>query len=292
MDLFKKKEGKDLSQGEKSRKLIINLVFRIVILFMALVAIIYGAFSFISGSSIFVPRDANGVLDKVEQRNSYAWNVQIVRKVKFPGTDPTDPSLEQHSLTGAAVNVEKNSFQAGVRGVFPISIFYNSDGNFTLQLPSSSDQFEIITDVCNDKPAISVKTLEMPSKEMLKDSGPELVTDEETFFGERAWMLRIEKPTPELLKQLFWIDFLDQVSLNASLRDWTLSETERELIENGDYELERSKILVSYKQPSQVSQIDLNVNIGDSKYRIIAQLVPTTKDEILTNKDFGEPDCS
>lgn len=292
MALFKNKKEKELSQGEKSRKLIINLIFRVVILFMALIAVIYGAVSFISGSSIFVPRDANGVLGKVDQKNSYAWNVQIVRKVRFPGTNPADPALEQHSLTGAAINVEKNSFQAGVRGVFPVSVFYNSDGKYTLQLLSSSDQFEIITDVCNEKPAIPVTTLEMPSKEMIKESNPTLITDEETFFGERAWMLRIDKPTPELVSRLFWLEFLDAASaINPPLKDWVLSKEERELIAAGDYQLERSKILISYKNPSQIAQIDLNIQIGSSKYRIIAQIVPTTEGEILENKDFGDPNC-
>jgi hypothetical protein len=292
MAVFKKKEKKDLSQGAKSRKIIINLVFRLIILFMALVAVIYGAVSFISGSSIFVPKDASGVLSKVKQKNSYAWNVQIVRKIRFPGSNPSDPAIEQHRLTGAAINVSENSFQAGVRGVFPISIFYNSDGNYTLQLPSNSDKFEIITDVCGGKPSIPAETLKMPSKDMISNSEPILVEDEETFFGERAWMLRVKKPAPELVSRLFWLDFLDRVSeINPSLKDWVLSKKERKLIAAGDYEVERSKILISYKNPSQIVQIDLNINIANSKYRIVAQIVPTTKGELLENKDFGDPDC-
>lgn len=288
---FLNREKEELSQAEKSRKIIINLVFRVVILFMLAVAVIYGLFSVVSGSSIFIPGDAKGVLEKVDQKNSYAWNVQIARKARFPGFDRSDPIVEQNRLTGAVLNRERNTFQAGVRGVFPLEALYNSDGKYTLQLIGGGDEFQIITDVCSGAPAISVKTVEMPGAELIEQSDPTLETDEETFFGERAWGLKIKKPVPQLLEKLFWIDFLDQVSVNPSLKDWVLSDQERSLIKRGEYELERSKILITYKSPYQIAKIDMNIKIGYSRYRILAQSVPTTGGELLEEKDFGKPDC-
>ena len=283
-----KKAPEEMSSSTRARKLILSLSFKAVMLFMGIIAIGYGAYSVISGSSIFIPQNAQAVLDSSDTPNLYSWNAQIIREVRLPGQLDSSPPIEQQSVRGATLDTDKNKFQAEVIGALPSRVIYNSDGNYTLRLFRGGTNWEIITDACNDAPAISTSTIAMPSPDQLKEADPEIISDQSTFFGERAWSLSF-KPNPEIMQQLFWTDFFEQAVPAGILSEWVMSKTEKEEIANGDFEVEDATMLVQYKKPREVKQIDVVFKTKQSRYRVLAQVVPIGDGNNISNKDLQSP---
>lgn len=289
-EVVEEKKEKELSSAQQSRRLLVNLVFKAVMLFMGAVALIFGVYSLVSGSSLFIPKTADGIIESVEVPNSYAWNVQIIRKVRLPGQDPSVPPIEQHSMKGAVVDQDANKFQAKVAGVFPLEAIYNSDGVATTRLFNGDTTWAYVTDVCSDKPAAPVTSVLMPDPEMLKAADPKLESDEATFFGKRAWLLDIT-PTQEMIEQMFWLDFFDTVNVNPALNDYVLSKEQRELIKAGDYTVTDGTVLIAYDKPRYIGQIDMRMKVGESEYRIMAQYVPLNETDPIADKAPVEPEC-
>lgn len=282
-----KPEKPTLSSSQQARRAILSLVFKSVMLFMGAVALIYGGYNIISGASLFTPSSAKGVLKAVNTPDSYAWNSQVIRSVVLPGGDtPT----EQHSVRGAVVDTKNNKFQTTVINVLPTTVTFNSDGRYTLQLAKGSSDWQIMTDVCNGDPAVPATTVQMPTPEQLLDANPKMETDEATFFGQRAWELSFE-PTPEIISQVFWLDFFDDVILVDTLNDWVLSKSDREALKAGDFEAIEGTALVIYNEPRYIAQLDMRFKLGSSEYRTMAQVVPLNKENPIANKDFGPAPC-
>lgn len=283
-----KEDTEEMSSSTRARKLIISLVFKAIMLFMGIIAIGYGAYSVISGSSIFIPKNAEAVLDSSETPKLYSWNAQIIREVRLPGQAESAPPIEQQSVRGATLNTERNKFQAEVIGALPSRVIYNSDGNYTLRLFRGGVNWEIITDACNDAPAISTDTIAMPSPDQLKEANPEIISDESTFFGERAWSLSFE-PNAEIIQQLFWTQFFEEAIPDGILSEWVMSKEEKEEIAAGEFEVENADVLVQYKKPREVKQIDVEFTTSNSRYRVLAQVVPIGDGNNITNKDLQSP---
>lgn len=287
------KRGKKKEETERQRKLRIlgQTVMRFTIFFMGAVALIYGGITILLGSSLFIPRSADGVLDSVKEPSSYTWNSQSVRLVKLGGRE-----LEQHAARGAIVDLGRNKFQASIVGVLPERAYYVSDGKYTIRLTDvgqeSGQGWEKVTDVCNEAPSISAETLAMPTVEEIKAGDPEIATDEGTIFGERAWVLNFEA-TPEIVERLLWLPFFDQ-ALKATPEEmpWVISEEEREKINNGQFKTVSGELWVNREGERRLQQIDLKIEIEEgSRYRFLAQNVIAESENSLAELDLGPADC-
>lgn len=305
----KNNSDKPESQQRRTVRLMSELVFRVALLFMCAVAVIYGIVSMILGSSLFIPRSAEGVLESVETPSFYAWTSESVRAVDLAGA-----KQRQDAVRSAVVDTAANKFQVLVVGVLPERTTYVSDGNYAIRLTESAQSeyaaqgesgpppWELVTDYCHrtsdpaDSEPIPVSTVQMPTAEMFLGADPEIDTDEGTILGERAWVIDF-KLTPEILKQLMWLNFFDRAAkANPGEAPWVISKAERQLIEAGEYDVDYAKVWVTRKEPRQIAQIDVRFQIGGgeaplSDYRFLAQQVPSVNQEAdnLNNINLGNP---
>jgi hypothetical protein len=284
---FKRKK-KPATSSQIKRKQLTNAVFRYVLIFMGVAALGYGIVSIVSGSSLFIPKTANGVLDSVENPKAYTWNSQSVRLFKLANTN-----LQQDAVRGVSLNTETNKFQINLAGVLPELNYIISDGNYAIILnENNQSNFSLFTDICNNQPAIDASTLEMPSAGDIKQAEPKLITDKATIFGERAWQIDFTA-TPTIVSKLLWLPFFDQAFKNdPNSMSFVISDSERQKIEDGDFKTVSASALINRSGERLIQQIDVRIEIDEnSKYRFMAQRVPSSSSDALDNIDLGPAQC-
>jgi hypothetical protein len=284
---FKRKK-KPATASQIKRRQLTSAAFRYILIFMGVAAIGYGLVSVISGSSLFIPKTANGVLDSVANPKAYTWNSQSVRLFKLANT-----SLQQDAARGVSLNKETNKFQINLAGVLPELNYIVSDGNYAVIL-NESDQsnFSLFTDVCNNQPAIEASTLDMPSAEDIKQADPKLITDQATIFAERAWQIDFTA-TPTIISKLLWLPFFDQAFKNdPNSMSFVISDSERKKIEAGEFKTISASALINRSGERLIQQIDVTIEIDEnSKYRFMAQRVPSSSSDALDDIDLGPAQC-
>jgi hypothetical protein len=299
-DWLKKKEdetGDGPTVGAKrNRRLVIELSLKLILLFMTVVALIYGLGAAFFGSSLIIPRNADAVLESVETPNQYRWVSESIRKLKIH-----DFKTEQGATRSAGLNISEDRYLASTWGILPQPAVFASDGVTTIQITpedtiTSADAQDglLLNDACaafgqpktpeaDDDQALPVKLVEMPSSEMLRAAEPTILNDKETFLGQRSWQIGFQA-TPEIIEQLLWIPFLDRARQGdsfASERAWIIGDEERQAIREGDYEIltDPDGNPWSYawvtRDNRQLGQFDLKfrVDLGSGKsseYRILA----------------------
>lgn len=282
-----KQQQRSLTEAEQNRRALLTLVAQIAFLFMLVVTVAYALISAILGSSLFIPQDAEGVLDSVQNRSSYTWSSESIRRVKLAGREH-----EQHAARSATVDLARNKFQLLVAGVLPERMIYVSDGKYVISL-SESDQadglpWHKITDVCGGAPAIPAKTVAMPSAELIKAASPKLVSDKETVMGRRAWRIDFEL-TPQIAEQLLWIPFFEQAA--PEQMEWVFNPSELERLRAGEFEVDYASAWVT-RDERRLIKIDTRFTIDEgSSWRILAQLVFNEAEDPLAETDLGDPGC-
>lgn len=269
--------------------------FRYVMFFMGAVALIYGLISLISGSSLFIPGSAGGVLDSVDQGTNYTWSSESIRLVELGGHRQV-----QQAARGTTVNLATNKFQAVVAGVLPERTTYTSDGQFTKSL-TESDQlgedgsWQVVTNYCGGAPTVPANTLQMPTPDELKAADPKIQTTEGTDpFGHQAWILSI-KATPIIVKRLMWLPFFNQaLKADPASMPWVISTSERKKINAGDFKTLNGQVWINRDGTRKIEQIDLKIAIdGGSEYRFLAQIVPVSSpDQNLNTLSYSPPSCN
>lgn len=265
---------------------------RYVFLFMGGAALIYAVVHLILGSSLFIPHTADGVLDSVSDREAYTWSSESVRLVTLGGH-----KMRQDAARGAIVDLAGDKFQTQIAGVLPGRTDYVSDGKYTISLTDTGDQtgqgWQMVTNACGGAPAVPAKTLEMPSPDDFKAADPSLATDQGTIFGQQAWVINF-KATPTIVEKLLWLPFFDAALKSApNSMPWVISDSEREKIEAGQFKTLSGQLWVNRNGTRLIQQIDLKVQIdGGSKYRFLAQNVPTTAPNPLAGLSLGPARCS
>jgi hypothetical protein len=285
----------NLSEAERNKRLIRQLIIKGVLIFMGGVAIIYIVIAAVVGAGIFVPKTASQVLGSVAPSTHYGWTSQTARKVILAGE-----SVEQDSFRSVILDTQLNRFQALTVGTLPDKTAFSSDGHVTLFLTNADQQsattWSLATNYCDHAPAVSAQLLTMPTAEEIKAAQPRIVTTQGTVYGQQAWVLSFH-PTPTMFDHLLWISFFAQATqADPSNNNWVLSPEERTDFLNGHYHILQADAWVTHNSPRQLVQIYISVKTDGpdgSTWRILAQRDPnqTTK-PVLTSLHIQAPDCS
>lgn len=283
----KKKQKKVLSETEQNRRALLTLIVQIAFWFMLGVTVIYAGVNLILGSSLFIPQDAEGVLNSVKAKNSYTWSSESIRRVELAGEEQ-----EQHAARSATVDLERNKFQLLAAGVLPERMLYVSDGKYVISLSESAQAdglpWQKATDVCGGAPPIPVDTVTMPSAEEIKGASPKLVSDKETVMGERAWKIDF-RLTPQIAERLLWLRFFEEAA--PEQMEWVFNPDELERLRAGQFEVEHASAWVT-RDERELIKIDTRFTIDEgSSWRILAQLVYNDIEEPLAETDLGDPGC-
>jgi hypothetical protein len=284
---LRRKQPEQMSEAERNRKLLASLAVKGIFWVMAAITAVFAVINLILGSSLFIPRSAEGVLDSVQEPVSYTWSSESIRRVTLAGEEQ-----EQHAARSATVDSELNKYQLLVAGVMPERTFYVSDGDYTLTLDESSQAgglpWTLITDYCGGAPSIPAETVLMPSAAEIKAAAPEIVSDEATFLGERAWEIEFE-PTSEILEQLLWVPFFE--AAEPDRLGWVLPADELDSLRAGRFSVDYAAALVT-RDARRLAQIDVRFEIEDgSAWRVLAQIVPNPQERPLGETDLGEQPC-
>lgn len=263
--------------------MILQIGFLGLLTLIAVIAVI----NMILGSSLFIPKSAEGVLDSVSEAPAYTWSSESVRRVSVQGQEQ-----EQHAARSATIDLEQNKFQNLVAGVLPMRTIFISDGKYTIRMDeettATSSPGRMITDACDGAPAIPAELTRMPTAQEIKASHPKLVSDKETVFGKRAWRIDFEL-TPQIIDKLLWLSFFEQATPQEM--DWVMSEKELEKVRAGDYTVDFASAYVT-RDDRLLAMIDTRFQVDEgSAWRILAQLVPNQEERPLANTDLGEPLC-
>lgn len=284
---FRKRKHKELSEAERNRRLLVSVIAQVALLVFLLLVGAIAVINLILGSSLFIPKSAEGVLDSVEEPPSYTWSSESIRRVDIAGQ-----TQEQHAARSATIDLEENKFQNIVAGVLPLRALFISDGKYTIMMDESSAAAgapgRIITDVCHGAPTIPAKLTRMPTAAEIKAASPKLVSDTETVFGRRAWRIDFDL-TPEMIDKLLWLSFFEQATPEEM--DWVMSDKELEKVRSGDYTVEFASAYVT-RDDRRLAMIDTRFRIDEgSGWRVLAQLVPNEQERPLAATDLGEPSC-
>jgi hypothetical protein len=264
----------------------------VIFIFMAGVALIFGGYSIIANSSLFVPRSSEGILEDVVVPGHYGWSSESIRLTEIEGVK-LDP---QAAARGVIVNTENDKFVVIAAGVEPNRVFYTSDSNFTVRLDESamaeSDaDWTRVSDICSGEPAISSSTVTMPGPEEFKVANPEVQSDEGTVFGQRAWRLTFQA-TPEIVEKLMLLPFFTEATAGERTAEWVISNQERELIEAGKFSTDEGLVWINRDGDRQIQQIDLRIVLDNgTKYRFLAQRTVGDVDTALNELDHGDDNC-
>lgn len=302
----------------RNKRLLIELAVKSIFLFMIVITIIYGVIASIFGSSLIIPRSAEGVLDSAANPPAVRWTSESLRQVKVYDHEET-----QAGSRTAVASIPGNRFIAKTFGVTRTPTMYISDDLQTIQrtprdTENSTDRRDgiLLADACaregsprtpntDDDAPIPAELLMPPSAEMLKAASPEIITDKGTFLGERAWVLGIE-PTSEIIEQLLWVPFLDRAMQSedfAQDRLWILSDQEREAIAAGDMKISEDAegrpwaFVWVTRDDRRIAQFDIRfeIDLGPGKkstYRIFSHIFndPPGMAQALDEIDLGGAD--
>jgi len=266
----------------------------IILGFFFFVALIWGLWALVSGSSLFTPRGADGILKSIDPANAYGWESSSIRRLTIAGSD-----LEQQATRGVLLDLKANKFQLTSAGVFSQGYVHVSDGVFTVAIAEEDGDLSqpgvIITDVCAGDPAIPASSVAMPEPSALLDSDPEVITDKGTFAGDRAWIISF-KPSPELIAQMLMLNFVVQVSEADSEANWITPKSERDQIGAGEYTVNNAAAWINRGGDRQIQQIDIDFELDSgARYRVLGQRTRLTQvdpDEIVKNRvNLGDPGC-
>jgi hypothetical protein len=277
---------------------IINRIIAGIFIFMGGAALIFTAGSLIFNSSLFIPRSADGVLKSIKAADHYDWSSESVRLFK-PG--PRAESLQQDAVRGVVVDIKNNKFVVIAAGVEEQKAIYTSDGQFTARLDEqranddSSDgrtRWDLVTDVCNQAPAISAQTVTMPSPQDLLAAKPKMDSDQGTVFGQRAWRMSFTV-TPTIVNKLLLLDFFTAAnSGDRRASEIIISDSEREAITNGQFKTDQAWLWVNRSGDRQIQQIDARITLDNGNgYRFLAQRTRDGSSGDLNNLDQGDPGC-
>jgi hypothetical protein len=282
-----------MGEAERSRQALIQLGLRVVGAFMLAVAILYWAVTALFGGSILVPTTANGVLSSATNLPYYSWSSESVREAVLAGD-----SVRQDVYRSAVVDLRLNKSQDLAIGIFPQKFTWLSDGTTTASYTDSDQQndlgWQLVNNVCAGQPAVPASALAMPSPKEIEAAHPKLLSTQGTVFGVQAWVLSF-KPTPVILRQAFWLNFLDDVtSTTPAARQWIMSDSDLAAIDSGKIKLVYAYAWVTRGQPRYLRQIEMKFYTSANKasgYRFLIKLYPD-QGEPLLHTGFGTPDCS
>jgi hypothetical protein len=272
---------------------IFNRVFAAIFIFMGGAGLLFAIGSLIFNSSLFVPQSADGVLKSIEVADNYDWSSETVRLFK---PIPEAAAVRQDAVRGVVVDTKNNKFVVIAVGVEPQGVIYTSDGRFTARLDQARanedvQSWDLVTDICNQDPAISAQAVTMPSPEDLLAGDPQLDSDQGTVFGQRAWRLSF-KMTPTIASKLLLLDFFTKATAGRSNAEWVISESERQAIENGEFKTVSALAWVNRSGDRQIQQIDARIALDNgNRYRFLAQQTADGGDSSLAELDHGDPGC-
>jgi hypothetical protein len=278
--------AENLSGEDKAQQMLAMRVLRITLGFMLAIVIVYGGAASIAGSGLFLPRTAKAVLESAEMPENYAWTSESIRRIRFPGRRTYE---EQSALRSAVVDLKANQFQTVTAGVLDDRTILSSDGRYAVRVGSTSQNWELVTNVCEQKPTIPASTVRMPEPSDLVDMSPRMLTDQGSILNQQAWVIGF-RPTSEFLRRLFWLPFWD-AALPASERRWALSAAERDALQRGRYVVEDARAWVARNKPRYLYQYDVRVrftNPGGSTWRFLVKFNPQDERLGLT---FGDAGC-
>lgn len=281
-----------LTEGERARRLLLQIAGQWIVIFMISAALLYWAVSTLVGLGIFVPKTAQAVLSSAHQPRYYAWSSEDVREVTLAGV-----SMRQDAYRSAVIDLNLNKFQALAIGVLPSPTIWLSDGTLTAYLnqtnAQSSQSWRLVTDFCHGAPTVPASSLEMPTPQEIEKAHPKLISANASVFGTQAWVMSF-KPTPKILEQAFWLSFFDYVTAPApQYRRWVLSSSELQAIESGKIKLIYAYAWVS-RSPRELRQIEMKFYTSSSEtsgYRFLIKLYPA-EGEPLKKTTFGSTDCN
>lgn len=317
---LKSKPKKDLSPAQQRRRMIIGLSARAVILFMVAAAVLYAIVSAIAGSSLFIPKSAEGVLDSVNEQKGYTWLSELTRDYSIAG----QKGLYYQNTRVSTVNLEKNKMQVVFRDVFPTFVTAEegsnrqlvSDGQQARALDSqwvesntdkNRGQWYQINDFCNlderENAAPSAALAAMPMIEDIKAASPEIETDKATYRGERAWLISFT-PSAKIIEQMMLLGLSDLVAdaYNPSEKEFILSKEERAALRDGSFTpIEGGATITrgARQMTSVYVEFRLTTTNGTSVYKILGQIVPEpealpgqgTQEEVLQDIRPGKTNC-
>lgn len=258
---------------------------------MAGSAIVYGFVSIVFSSGPFVPKSATDVIESVEQPAAYAWSSEAVRLFPVGGE-----IIQQDSLRGTIIDTDKNKFQVQEVGVLPYAAYFMSDGEMTVKLPQASisgeePTYRLVTNVCEGAESIPATTVRMPTKEMLLNASPEMLSEHGTVLGDQAWVITFTV-TPEILQQVLMTDFFLAATKNQPESAWVMSKEEQKAIDAGEFITEDASVWINRKGDRLIRQIDLKVKLDSGvRYRVLSQFVPDEHDDPLGDLDLGDGGC-
>lgn len=292
LPLPSRRPSADLSDGQRGARLIIRFIVQLAVMFMVLVAVIFAIVALVSGSSIVVPRSADGVLKSVKQPDHYGWTSETVRKVNFGAGD-----VEQQALRSVVADLKLNRFQAVISGVLPERTTFVSAGKTTRAVTASDEQQgaapQVINRVCAGEPAMPAASVAFPTAAELLAAHPKLVSDAATVQGQRAWMINFT-PDKAIVGDLLLMGFLDKVTANfGDLAPWVMSKADRAALAAGRFKVDYAHAWVT-REDRYLAQIEVKLRmVGGSAYRILAVLHPDPDDKRpLDNLATGAVNCT
>jgi hypothetical protein len=279
-------------EEDASRRLVIQVLFRGIVIFMVVMSLGYWAISTILGSGIFVPKSAEEVLHTTSRPSYYAWSSESVRQATLAGVP-----LREDTFRSAVVDLGLNKFQALAVGVFNTPTIYLSDSHLTADYTQSGQQsgqgWQLITDYCAHAPTIPATDLQMPTAAEIEAAHPKLISSNASIFGTQAWVMSF-KPSPAIVEQAFWVPFFEAVTSQARQnREWVLSEQELAAIRAGHITLDYAYAWVS-RSPRELRQVEMRFYTNPQRtsgYRFLIKLYPP-EGRPLTSTTFGSTDCT
>lgn len=283
-DLYNRWRHRELSPAAQIRKMIMQLF----VLFMIVASLLYLVISGISGLTAFNPTSGKAALEKTREPEVGTWLAEVSREIEVGGG-----AARLDAVMSATYDLNKNRFQAFVRGTLPDSTAFTSDGKATLYLTNrdrdAGRAWRLVNDVCSKMAAVPAGTVAMPSGKELAAGGKSYWVDKSgTFRGRPAWVVGFT-PSPEVIEQLLWVRFFDRVSPPRS--PWALSASERDALQRQDYKVIRAMAFV-LKSSREIIRIDTTVQMpGLGRFRMMATRGELPESDPFSQMNLGSPSC-
>jgi hypothetical protein len=121
-----------------------------------------------------------------------------------------------------------------------------------------------INNICKRQPPPETALAEMPSGDVLAALKPHLVNSSSSVNGEKAWLLNFQ-PDGRFIEQLLMLPLLSKATTNSE-RQWVISTSELQEIEQGHFTVKVAQIWVTQNSPRTIFQIFVSIRLESGVY--------------------------